>query len=105
MHLVIAFILIGTPFSFPHGKPDLVSDPPVADRILYFSMLPTGVLENSPSIGYILLGEVQYPFFSLSCYDANIAICAVAHIPIFVNIHTTRLLLVRTPPTSQWLAN
>lgn len=31
------------------------------DRILYFAMLPTGVLKDSPSIAYILLGEVCQP--------------------------------------------
>jgi hypothetical protein len=37
-----------------------------ADRIVYFSMLPTGVLNDQPAVVYILLGEVPiYLFFSI----------------------------------------
>lgn len=36
------------------------------DRIVYFSMLPTGVLNDQPAVVYILLGEVPiYLFFSI----------------------------------------
>lgn len=46
LHLVIEIILI--------------------DRIIYFSLLPTGELQNSPSIGYIVLGELPTYLFLTS---------------------------------------
>jgi hypothetical protein len=54
-----------------------------ADRIVYFSMLPTGVLNDQPAVVYILLGEVPiYLFFSI--YTALVSfwylpsVCAVS---------------------------
>jgi hypothetical protein len=50
---------------------------------LYFSLLPTGVLNDQPSVVYILLGEVPvYLFFSIYTalvsfwYPASSYVCA-----------------------------
>jgi hypothetical protein len=66
LHLVIEIILIGIAQSCFVASNQLTRL--YLDRIIYFSLLPAGELQNSPSIGYIILGEVRlFNTYGLAC--------------------------------------